>query len=90
MFELDETKKEWFSLYDECLSIINGTVEDITEEQRIKYATNQRTKKIGSKQLVYSLVHCSVCKKNHISCGICEDWDSCEFYFRKYDKDVRI
>ena len=87
-FKLDEEMK-WFSLYDEMLSIINGTVDDITEEQRIKYGTNQRTGKIGSKQLVYSLAHCSLCTKHPID-NMYHYCEPCEFYFRKYDKDTRI
>ena len=87
-FKLDESMKD-FSLYDEMLSIINGAVDDITEEQRIKYATNQRNGKTGSKQLAYALVHCALCTKHPIN-NMCRYCEPCEFYYHKYDKDVRV
>lgn len=87
-FHLDEDMKEWFSLYDEVLSIINGTVDDITEEQCIKYATNQETGKTGSKQLAYALAHCMLCTKHPID-NMYRYCAPCEYYYHKYDKDVR-
>lgn len=85
-FKLDETMSE-NPFYNEMLSIINGTVDDITEEQRIKYATNQRTGKIGSNQLCYALAHCALCTKHPIN-NMYRYCVSCEFYIHKYDKDV--
>lgn len=87
-FKLDKEIK-WFSLYDEMLSIINGTIDDITEEQCIKYGTNQQTGKTGSKQLVYALAHCMLCTKHPID-NMCRYCEPCEFYPHKYDKDIRI
>ena len=87
-FELDESMT-WFSLYDEMLSIINGGVDNITDEQCIKYATNQRTGKTGSKQLCYALAHCALCTKHPIN-NMSRYCAPCEFYIHKYDKDVRV
>ena len=86
-FELDKSMT-WFSLYDEMLSIINGGVDNITDEQCIKYATNQRTGKTGSKQLCYALAHCALCTKHPIN-NMSRYCAPCEFYIHKYDKDVR-
>lgn len=88
-FHLDEElAKEKDSIFNEALSIINGKVEDITEEQRIKFATNQITKKTGSKQLAYALAHCLMCTKHPIN-NMYRYCEPCEYYYPKYDKDVR-
>ena len=87
-FELDESMKS-FSLYDEMLSIIKGNIDNITEDQCIKYATNQKTGKTGSKQLCYALAHCMLCTKHPIN-NMYRYCEPCEFYYHKYDKDVSI
>ena len=87
-FKLDEDMK-WFSLYDEMLSIISGNINDITEDQCIKYVTNSKTGKTGSKQLCYALAHCALCTKHPIN-NMNRYCEPCEFYPHKYDKDVRI
>jgi hypothetical protein len=87
-FKLDESMKS-FSLYDEMLSIIKGNIDNITEDQCIKYATNQKTGKTGSKQLCYALAHCILCTKHPIN-NMYRYCEPCEFYYHKYDKDVSI
>ena len=86
-FKLDKDMT-WFSLYNEMLSIINGTVDDITEKQCIEYATNRKTGKVGGKQLCYALAHCALCTKHPIN-NMYRYCTPCEFYIHKYDEDVR-
>lgn len=80
-FHLDENMK-WLSKYDECLKVIYGTIDDITDEQ-LELFKNERTG-YKSKELTYAIVHCLLCTKHPIN-NMWRYCEPCEYYYKKYD-----
>ena len=80
-FELD-TNMLQDSWYNDCFKIIQGTVEDVTDEQ-MELFKNECTG-YKSKELAYAVAHCLVCTKHPIN-NMIRYCSPCEYYPKKYD-----
>ena len=81
-FELDKSMSH-LSSYKACLEVIQGTIEEITDEQ-MELFKNERTG-YKSKELAYAIAHCLVCTKHPIN-NMIRYCSPCEYYPKKYDR----